>query len=138
MQLTVITATGQRNQLEVPFGQLNAADLQAAVARCLGVQAAGLRLVRAGQPLNEDSAVSKLKDGGEFRSAYSFRPIGRGCYASCTVSVVSQECASCSRCATNACRLSHLPAVTNALAVLLQPYARRLLLPLPDPMLCLP
>ncbi|KAL4424448.1 hypothetical protein ABPG77_006386 [Micractinium sp. CCAP 211/92] len=63
MQLTVITATGQRNQLEVPLGQLNAADLQAAVARCLGVHAAGLRLVRAGQPLNEDSAVSKLKDG---------------------------------------------------------------------------
>lgn len=65
MQLTVITATGQRHQLDVPHGQLNAAGLQAAVARLLGVQAAGLRLVRAGQPLNEDEAVSKLRDGGE-------------------------------------------------------------------------
>ncbi|KAL4437074.1 hypothetical protein ABPG75_004213 [Micractinium tetrahymenae] len=63
MQLTVITATGQRHQLDVPHDQLTAANLQAAVARRLGVQPAGLRLVRAGQPLNKDETVSKLKDG---------------------------------------------------------------------------
>lgn len=79
MQLTVITATGQRHQLDVPQSQLNAADLQAAVARRLGVQAAGLRLVRAGQPLNQDEAISRLRDGGGFSAACPTCPASFAC-----------------------------------------------------------
>lgn len=69
MQLTVVTATGRRDAVDLPVDQLTAAGLQAAVARRLGLpSSAGLRLVHEGQTLSEDEAVSRLKDGGELGS----------------------------------------------------------------------
>lgn len=74
MQLTVVTATGRREALDLPPDPpLTAAALQAAVARRLGVPAAGLRLVRGGQALSSDEAVGKLKDGGEIDNGWGCR-----------------------------------------------------------------
>ena len=64
MQLRLITATGKRETLELAQEQLSAAALQAAVARRLALPQGGLRLVCGGQPLADDEAVSRLKDGG--------------------------------------------------------------------------
>lgn len=71
MQLTVLQpATGKRETLEVEAAQLTAAALPAAVARCLQlplIAQAHLRLLSGGQPLSDDAAVSRLKDGGAVR-----------------------------------------------------------------------
>jgi len=67
MHLTLITATGRRERLELAQAQLSEAALRAAVVRQLSLAppaAAQLRLVHAGQPLADDEAVSRLKDGG--------------------------------------------------------------------------
>ena len=72
MQLTVVTATGRRERLELPQAQLTEAALRAAVVRQLSLAptaAAQLRLVHGGQPLADDEAVSILKDGGEAGAA---------------------------------------------------------------------
>lgn len=68
MLLTVVTATGRRERLEVAQAQLTEATLRAAVVRQLSLAptaAAQLRLVHGGQLLANDEAVSRLKDGGE-------------------------------------------------------------------------
>lgn len=72
MILTVVTATGRRERLELAQAQLTEAALRAAVVRQLGLAppaAAQLRLVHGGQPLADDEAVSRLQDGGELQEA---------------------------------------------------------------------
>ena len=112
-RLTIITATGRREALDLAAADLTAAALQAAVARRLGLQpsaAAGLRLVRGGQPLADDEAVSRLKDGGECHG----REVGAG--------LCRRFYFTCLLCPT--CRRSAPPAVPP---LLLQPVSLHLL-----------
>ncbi|KAI7845633.1 hypothetical protein COHA_000919 [Chlorella ohadii] len=77
MHLTLITATGRRERLELAQAQLSEAALRAAVVRQLSLAppaAAQLRLVHAGQPLADDEAVSRLKDGDTVLAAVAPRP----------------------------------------------------------------
>lgn len=81
MQLTLVTATGRREQLELAQDQLTATALHAAVACRLGLpplKQAYLRLVCAGQALSDDEAVSKLKDGGAWGTAGGGRAVLSG------------------------------------------------------------
>ncbi|KAI3433832.1 hypothetical protein D9Q98_003636 [Chlorella vulgaris] len=74
MQLTVVTPAGRRQALEIEQ-PLTAAALLAAVIQCLALpRGAGLRLVHRGQPLADDEAVGRLKDGDTLLAAVAPRP----------------------------------------------------------------
>ena len=121
MQLTVITATGRREALELLDGEpLTGAALQAAVARRLGLPP-WLRLVHSGQPLADDEAVSRLKDGGEVHPQVHQPPI-RANLSRCSAQkgrTLPTACAHPLACPLPPALLSlaHFPAADSILAV---------------------